>query len=316
MPLIDELVAAVATIESEMPHWAPGPNLETDWWLLCNRATAADTFAHLESESESLNRLNQILQNPPGPLDLPPDDQDRFNLATIVGSAARRSVEAFHWILTNVEGMGYVAASDILDEEIAGAVGQLEDIDRAHEFLELIISNIEDDADESKDVALQRERTISAIERGHDFDDDMHVPIDTIRGTSALSWCEEFAKDAADIIVSSVEALDDPVEAAENLNMADRTVLTNEILQRSIASVILGHEHMTTGRAYEGFAHAASQAHEILEDSSLELEDNPDENLGPAIEACAELLDAARQAAASCTAQAALEGCLGAFINR
>ena len=106
MPLIDELVAAVATIESEMPHWAPGPNLETDWWLLCNRATAADTFAHLESESESLNRLNQVLQNPPGPLDLPDDDQDRFNLATIVGSAARRSVEAFHWILSNVKAWG------------------------------------------------------------------------------------------------------------------------------------------------------------------------------------------------------------------
>ena len=316
MPLIDELFAAVATIESEMPHWTPGPNLETDWWLLCDRATAADTFARLEYESEPLARLNQILQNHLEPLHLPCDDQDRFNLTTIVGSEARRSVEALHRILGNVEGMGYVAASGILGEQSAGAADQLEGIDRANEFLELIISSVEDDADESKDVALCREKTISAIERGRDVDNDEHVPIETIEGASAQCWCEEFAKDAADIIVSSVKALDDPVEAVEHLNMADRTVLTNEVLQRSVALVILGHEHMTTGRTYERLAYAASQAHEVLEDARLEPIDNQDENMGPAIEACAELLDAARQAAASCTAQAALEDCLTDFIDR
>ena len=316
MPLIDELIAAVATIESEMPHWAPGPALEPDWWQYCDGATAADAFAHLESKSESLNRLNQILQNHPDPLDLPCDDQDRFNLATIVGSAARRSVEALHCILGNVEGMGYVAASGILGEQITGTADQLVDIDRANEFLEFVISSVEDDADESKDVALCREKTISAIERGHDVDNDGHVPIETIEGTSALSWCAEFAKDATDIIVSSVQALDDPVEAAEALNMTDRTVLTNEILQRSVALVILGHEHMTTSRAYERLAHAASKAYEVLEDARIELIHNQDEDMGSSIEACAELLDAARQAAAFCTAQAALEDHLTAFINR
>lgn len=317
MPLIDELTAAVATIKSEMPHWAPGPDLEPDWWQLCDSATAADAFAHLESNSESLNRLNQILQNHPDPHDLPCDDQDSCNLATIVGSAARRSVEALHCILRNVEGMGYVEASGILGEQIAGTANKLVDIDRANEFLEFIISSVEGDADESKDAALCREKTISAIERGHDVDNDGYVPIETIEGTSALSWCAEFAKDATNIIVSSVKELDDdPVEAAEALNMTDRTVLTNEILQRSVALVILGHEHMTTSRAYERLEHAASNAYEVLEDARIESIHNQDEDMGPSIEACAELLDAARQAAAFRTAQAALEDHFSAFINR
>ena len=284
MPLIDELNAAATTIETEMPHWAPGPDLEMNWWLLCDSATAADTFAHLESESQSLKRLNQILQNHPDQLNLPNDDQDRFNLATIVGSAARRSVEALHCILRNVEGMGYVAASGILGDEIARAAGQLEDADKANEFLEWIISNVEDDADESKDVALRRERTISAIERGHEVDNGERVLLETMGGASAQSWCREFAKDAADIIVSSVATLDDPIESAEHLNMADRPGLTNDILQRAVGLVILGHEHMTTGTAYERLAHAASQAKEVLQQVRFELMDGQDENMEPAIE--------------------------------
>ena len=91
-------------------------------------------------------------------------------------------MEALHCILGNVEGMGYLAASGILGEQIAGTVDQLVDIDRANEFLKFIISNVEDDADESKDVALCREKTISTIERGHDVDNDGHVPIETVRG--------------------------------------------------------------------------------------------------------------------------------------
>ncbi len=316
MCLIDELTAAVATIKSEMPHWAPGPDLEPDWWQLCDSATAADAFAHLESNSESLNRLNQILQNHPDPHDLPCDDQDSFNLATIVGSAARRSVEALHCILRNVEGMGYVEGSGILGEQIAESADQLVDIGRANEFLEFIISSVEDDLDESKDAALRMEKTISAIERGHDVDNDGYVPIETIEGTSALNWCAEFAKDATNIIVSSVEELDDPVEAVEALNMTDRTVLTNEVLQRSVALVVLGHEHMTTSRAYERLEQAVSNAHEVLEDARIELIHNQDEDMGPSIEACAELLDAARQAAAFRTAQAALEDHFSAFISR
>ena len=316
MCLIDELTAAVATIKSEMPHWAPGPDLEPDWWQLCDSATAADAFAHLESNSESLNRLNQILQNHPDPHDLPCDDQDSFNLATIVGSAARRSVEALHCILRNVEGMGYVEGSGILGEQIAESADQLVDIGRANEFLEFIISSVEDDLDESKDAALRMEKTISAIERGHDVDNDGYVPIETIEGTSALNWCAEFAKDAINIIVSSVEELDDPVEAVEALNMTDRTVLTNEVLQRSVALVVLGHEHMTTSRAYERLEQAVSNAHEVLEDARIELIHNQDEDMGPSIEACAELLDAARQAAAFRTAQAALEDHFSAFISR
>ena len=316
MCLIDELTAAVATIKSEMPHWAPGPDLEPDWWQLCDSATAADAFAHLESNSESLNRLNQILQNHPDPHDLPCDDQDSFNLATIVGSAARRSVEALHCILRNVEGMGYVEGSGILGEQIAESADQLVDIGRANEFLEFIISSVEDDLDESKDAALRMEKTISAIERGHDVDNDGYVPIETIEGTSALNWCAEFAKDATNIIVSSVEELDDPVEAVEALNMTDRTVLTNEVLQRSVALVVLGHEHMTTSRAYERLEQAVSNAHEVLEDARIELIHNQDEDMGPSIEACAELLDAARQAAAFRTAQAALEEHFSAFISR
>lgn len=316
MPLINELIAAVATIESEMPHWQPSPALEPDWWQYCEGATAADTFAHLESQSESLNRMSQILQNHPNPLDLPYDDQDRFNLTTIIGSAARRSVVALHCILSEIEGMGYVAGSDILREQIAGAADQLEDIDKANEFLEFIISNIEDDADESREVALRGEKTISAIERGQDFDNYEHIPIETIEGTSAQNWCEDFVNDAVNIIVSSVGKLDDPVEAAEALSMTDRTVLTNEILQGSVALVILGHEHMTTGRAYERLEHAVSQAHEALDDARVELIHRQDENMGPAMEACAELLDAARQAAAFCTAQAVLENRLNALINR
>lgn len=316
MSLIDELFAAVATIESEMPHWTPGPNLETEWWLLCDSATAADTFARLEYESKPLTRLNQILQSHLDPLDFSCDDQDGFNLTTIVGSAARRSVEGLHCILGNVEGRGYVAASGILGEQIAEAADQLESIDKANEFLELIISNVEDDADESKDVALSREKTISAVERGRVLDNSEHVPIETIEGTSAQNWCREFAKDAAATIVSSIEALDDPVEAAEYLNLADRPVLTNEVLQRSVALVIMGHIHMTTGGVHERFADAASRAHEVLQDARLELIDNKDENMGPALEACAGLLDAARQAAAFSTAQAALEDCLTAFIKR
>lgn len=314
MPLIDELTAAVSAIESKMPHWAPGPYLEDEWWLSCDGATATDTFAHLEYSCDSIRRLNEILQNHSESLDLPCNDQDGFNLATIVGSSARRSVEALHWILANVEGMGYVAASCVLSEAIAGTEGQLQDIDRANEFLEMILSNIEDDADESKDAALLREMTISEMERGHDVDNDEHVPIETIVGTSARSWCEEFARDAADIIVSSVQELDDPVDAAEHLNIADREVLTNEILQRSVASVILGLEHMTNSN--QRLALAASEAHEVLEEVSLELMDNQDEDMGRAIEACAELLDAARQAVALCTAQAALENCLADFNDR
>ena len=316
MPLIDELSAAVSAIESKMPHWAPGPFLEDEWWLSCDSATAADTFAQLEHKRESLRRLNQILKEQLDPLDPQYDVQDGFNLATIVGSSSRRSVEALHCILSNIEGMGYVAGSCMLSEEIAGAESQLKDIDRANEFLEFIISNVEGDADESKDAALRRERTISAVERGHDVDNDNHVPIETIEGTSAQSWCEEFAKDAAGIIVSWVEVLDDPAEAAEHLNVDDRRVLTNEVLRRSVALVILGHEHMTTGTAYERLERAASQAHGVLEVTRLELADNQDEDMEPAIEACAELLDAARQAAACCTAQAALESCLVDFTDR
>ena len=315
--MIDELIAAVSAIESEMPHWAPGPFLENEWWLSCDSATAADTFAQLEYNTESLRSLNQILQEQLDPLDLQYDGQDGFNLATIVGSSARRSMEAMHNILSNVEGMGYVAASCVISEEIAGTEDQLQDIDRANEFLEFIISNVEGDADESKDAALRMERTISAVERGHDVDDDSHhVPIEVIEGASARSWCEKFANDAAEVIVSSIEALDDPVEAAEHLNVDDRRVLTNEVLRRSVALVILGHEHMTTGTAYERLARAASQAHGVLEVTRLELADNQDEDMEPAIEACAELLDAARQAAACCTAQAALESCLVDFTDR
>lgn len=316
MLLIDELTAAVTTIKSEMPHWTPGPDLDPDWWQLRDSATAADAFAHLEYNSESLNRLNQILQNHPDPHDLPCDDQDSFNLATIVGSAARRSVEALHCILRNVEGMGYVTASGILGEQIAESADQLVDIGRANEFLEFIISSVEDDVDESKDAALCMEKTISAIERGHGVDNDGYVPIETIEGAGALSWCTEFAKNATNIIVSSVKELDDPVEAAEALNMTDRTVLTNEVLQRSVALVIMGHEHMTTSRAYERLEQAVSNAHEVLEDTRIELIHNQDEDMGPSIEACAELLDAARQAAAFRTAQAALEDHFSAFINR
>ena len=316
MPLIDDLSAAVATIETEMPHWKPSPDLEENWWELCDSTTAADTFAQLEYDSESLGRLKQILQEHPGPLDLPCDDQDSFNSITIVGSAARRSVEALHYILNDIEGMKLVAASGILAEQIAGTADQLQDMDRASQCLEWIISSVEGDADESKDAALRMERTISAVERGHDVDNDSHVPIEVIERASARSWCEEFANDAADTIVSSVEALDDPVDAAEYLNLADREVLTNEILQRSVALVILGHIHMTTGRAYERLACALTQAHRVLQDARLQLMDNQNENIEPAMVACAELLDAARQAAAICTAEAALENRLMDFIDR
>lgn len=314
MPLIDELFAAVATIESEMPHWAPSPTLEENWWLLCDSATAADTFAHLEHKSDSLRCLNQILQNHSDSLGLPCDDQDGFNLATIVGSSARRSVEALHAILVNVERMGYVADTGVLAKETAGTAAQLQDIDRVNDFLEMIISSVEGDTDESKDVALRIERTISAIERGHDVENGGDFPTETIEGASARSWCEEFARDAANIIVSSVEALDDPVEAAEHLNMADRKVLTNEVLQRSVVSVILRLEHMINSN--ERLIHATSQAHEVLEEVSLGQMDNQDEDVGPAIEVCAELLDAARQAAAFCTAEAALESRLAVFVDR
>ena len=284
--------------------------------MFCERATAADTFARLESQSQSLILLNQILHNFPDLPDLLLDNQDSFNSATIVGSAARRSVEALHCIFGNIEGMGYVAGSGILEEKIAGAIDQLEDIGKAHEFLETVISDIEEDADQSREAAFYREQTIGAVERGHDLDDDMHVPIETIEGTSAQNWCEEFASDTVDTILSSVGVLDDPAETAEHLNIADRALLTNEVLQRSVALVILGHDHMITGTAYERLADAASRAREVLEDALLGLADNQDEDLDPAMEACAELLDAARQAVAFCTAQAALEGCLTAFVNQ
>ena len=139
-----------------------------------------------------------------------------------------------------------------------------------------------------------------------------YVPVESIRDASALSWCEEFAMDAANIIVSSIDALEDPDKAAEGLGTVDRMVFTNDVLRRSVVLVILGHIQTNT---YENYECAAERAKETLESAELDFQDSQDGDLEFVMEACSDLLHTAREAAAQCTASASLEDCLSALIE-
>ena len=293
-----------------MPHWEPG------WWLTIDRTNAADTLARLESETEALSCLGQVLK-----------DQAPVNLTTIVASAARRSVEALCRIIEQIEGMGYVAASGILYDVITADCGQTEDIDQVHQFLESVITDVLDDALESREMALRLEWAIIALERNPNIvnshgqirlrsqSDSTHyyIPVESIRDASAQSWCEEFAKDAANTIVSSIDTLEEPDEADERLGTVNRGVFVNDVLRRSVVLVILGHMQTET---FENYEHAAERAREILESAEIDFQNNQDEDLEFVIKAYSELLRTARKAAAECTASAALEDCLSALIEK
>ena len=139
-----------------------------------------------------------------------------------------------------------------------------------------------------------------------------YVPVESIKDVSAFSWCEEFARDAANTIVSAIDALGGPDEATECLEAVDRTVFTNVVLRRSVVLVILGHIQT---EVYENYEHVALRAREALEFTSQDLQDDGDGDLDNAIQACTELLRTAREAAADWTAVTALERCLSAIIE-
>ena len=307
---ISQMKSALDTIEQLMPHWEQG------WWYMVDRPNAADTLARLESESEALNCLSQILE-----------DQTPVNPTTIVASAARRSVEALCGYVERIEGMGYVEASDVLREAIGTDIDQLNEVDPVYEFLEYVISTVLDDVQESSDTARRFEWAIIGRENDPNIvnaqgqivfgsqssSTQYFIPVESLADASALNWCTEFAEDAANTIVSAIDEIEDSDEADEDLGAVDRTVITDAVLRRSVALVILGHMHPQTHEKYE---QAAILAGEVLEDTQFSLNNNEEVDLNYVKEVCSDFLGSARAAAAECCASAALEDCLNALLER
>ena len=280
-----ELKAALDAIESEMP---PGDG-ESQFWFVADPPAAADTFARLESETEILRRLTRELE-----------DGVALELSTLTAAAARRSAEALYRILRDIEGMGYVGASGILaDVLVVPDLDRIDDIDKVHAFLENTITQVRDEA--------------------HDSYLDVQ-DLETLKCTTAQDLCDEFAKEAADTIVTALCVLDDPIEADEWLGNADRSVFTDDILRRSVALVILGHMHMSVSDTYSTYEAAASRAKRQLDLARLRPMHNRGVNAGPTVEelksAFVELLKAGRDAAAYRSASAALESCLRVFLDQ
>ena len=224
--LVAELRSVIYAIERHMPREDPQS------WFIEDRVAAGDTFAQLEFEAQFFGYIDDTL-----------DDDVTADFPTIVAAAARRSVRALHRILRDIEGMGYVKASDILSEVVvAPNVETLTDIGMVQEYLENVVTEVREEA---WDCVL-------------DVQD-----LESLRGTSVKNQCNECATDAADIIVSAIGVLDDSAEAEELLGRADRTVLTNDALSRAVALVILGHiEHSfyENRERYEGAASSPTSA--------------------------------------------------------
>lgn len=304
---ISQMKSAFDTIEQLMPHWEPN---------LVERPNAADTLARLESESEALSCLGQILE-----------DQSPVNATTIVASAARRSVEALCGLVKQIEGMGYVKASGVLQDVTGADIEQVNGVEQVYEFLEDVISAVLDDVQDSCDTAHRLEQAVIARENDPNIANTQgqiefesqssstryYVPVESLDDVSALNWCKEFAEDAANRIVSAIDELEDSDEASNNLGAVDRTMITNTVLRRSVALIILWN---TRPQACERYEQATLRAGEVLEDARCELNNSEEVDLDYVKEVCAEFLARAREAAADFCASAALEDYLNALVER
>lgn len=281
--LVAELRSAIYAIERHMPREDPQS------WFIEDRVAAGDTFAQLEFEAQFFGYIDDTL-----------DDDVTADFPTIVAAAARRSVRALHRILRDIEGMGYVKASDILSEVVvAPNVETLTDIGMVQEYLENVVTEVREEAWE---CVL-------------DVQD-----LESLRGTSVKSRCNECATDVADIIVSAIGVLDDPAEAEELLGRADRTVLTNDALSRAVALVILGHIEHSFYENRERYERAASSVAGELEIFDLVRVKGRIHEVRVVMErlrkAWAELVQAGRETAADLSASSALEDRLGSLLRQ
>lgn len=301
---------AIEAIEAEMPHW------ESGWWLQGERTTAADSLAKLEVELPVLGEFGQALE-----------DGVALNHITASAAAARRAVEALHRMLDDVEGMHHVTNCGILNELVGDSrLDAQADVDKVEGFLEDVITRVLDDAWDSRGVAIDRETAIVGIQndptvvnaegqvhlgnaRGTSH---RHLPVQSLEEPSAQAWCREFANDAAALIVSAVSELDDPVEAREWIGNADRSLFTNDLLQKATVAVILGHAHNSV---YDRYEDAATHARQLLESARDDLAEGPSidevaQDLKQLEQASIDLLCTARNAASHRSAFAALEDAL------
>ena len=281
--LVADLRSAIYAIERHMPREDPQS------WFIEDRVAAGDTFAQLEFEAQFFGYIDDM-----------PDDDVTADFPTIVAAAARRSVRALHRILRDIEGMGYVKASDILSEVVvAPNVETLTDIGMVQEYLENVVTEVREEA---LDCVL-------------DVQD-----LESLRGTSVKSRCNECATDAVDIIVSAIGVLDDPAEAEELLGRADRTVLTNDALSRAVALVILGHIEHSFYENRERYERAASSVAGELEIFDLVRVKGRIHEVRVVMErlrkAWAELVQAGRETAADLSASSALEDRLGSLLRQ
>ncbi|MDE0008193.1 MAG: hypothetical protein OXS50_07935 [Gammaproteobacteria bacterium] len=136
---VAQATAGVDDVEMLMPHWDHG------WWFGSGQAGTADALLQVECELEPKDWLREE-----------PDDQDIPSTESTAHIAvARRSVEALYQYLDNVEGMEYVRRSGILAETIgATKLAVAQDLDKVYQFLEDVISQVLDDAWDSRDAAL------------------------------------------------------------------------------------------------------------------------------------------------------------------
>ena len=310
MARVDTIVSAVDAIESEMPHWEQG------WWLEGERAAAADSLAKLECDLPILGQFGEALE-----------DGIALNHVTVAAAAARRAVEALYRLLNDIEGMQYVKGCRILEDIVDDdRVGTQADVGKVQEFLEDVITRVLDDAWDSRDAAIDRETAIVGIQTDPSVvnaesqvhlsnglgTSHRHIPIQSLEGASAKSWCQEFADDAAAVVVSAVSALDDPNEAVEWLGNANRSLFTNALLQQAVVTVILGNAHSTV---YDRYEDAATHVGQLVEFTREDLAHDPstadvEQDMEELEQACIELLRVVRNAAAHRSASAAIEGAL------
>ena len=298
-----------------MPHWEPG------WWLEGERAAAADSLAKLECDLPILGKLGESLE-----------DGIALNNVTVAAAAARRAVEALYRLLDDIEGMQFVQGcrilEDLMDDQYLSAQA---DVGKVQEFLEDVITRVLDDAWDSRDAAIDGETAIVGIQTDPTVVDaegkvhlsnsrgtsQRHIPIQSLEGASAKSWCQEFADDVAAVVVSAVSALDDPKEAEEWLGNANRSLFTNDLLQRAVVTVILGNAHSTV---YDRYEDAATHVGQLVEFKREELAHDPsteevEQDMEELEQACIELLRIARNAAAHRSAFAAIEGALHGLLE-
>ena len=310
---IGQATASLDEVESLIPHW------ESHWWLRPDQAGTADALLAIERRMAPAAWLRED-----------PDDDAPPGHSTTPVAVARRCVEALYRYLDNVEGMGYVEDCRILPDTLgAGTMAAAQDVDKVYAFLEDAISQVLDDAWDSREAALDRETAAVALERDPgviNADGRVHlsnaartshrlVPVELLRDVSARAWCEEFASDAARELKGAVTALDGPEAAAECLGNADRTVFTNDILLDAAVGVVLGHpDH----RAYDRYEDAALHLRRLLESTDWahdELDADLEADVHALREAYVELVGTAREAAAACSAYAVLEQRLSALVG-